>query len=92
MALFDDKWWLLSHIQHSFVLSDETGMAELALTDKDSAFALKTAREVAAKEGTTEFLRPLEEVGGDQEFKPRSFDIRPGRNQVRNALFFFFLF
>ena len=27
MALFDNKWWLLSHIRHSFLLSDETGNA-----------------------------------------------------------------
>ena len=27
MALYDNKWWLLSHIRHSFLLSDETGNA-----------------------------------------------------------------
>jgi len=38
MAFYSDKWWLLSHIQHSFVLCDETGNSELVMTAKDNAY------------------------------------------------------
>lgn len=35
MALYDNKHWLLSHIRHSFIFSDETGYSEMVMMDED---------------------------------------------------------
>ena len=35
MALIDDPEWLLSHIQHSFITSDDTGMCEMVIQSND---------------------------------------------------------
>ena len=35
MALVDDPEWLLSHIQHSFITSDDTGMCEMVIQPND---------------------------------------------------------
>lgn len=34
MALFDDRRFLLSHVRHSFVTCDDTGMCELAMLNE----------------------------------------------------------
>ena len=84
MALYDDKWWLLSHISHSFVLSDDTGNAELVMNGRDAADLMNRAKRDAVQEGTEDFLEPLE-MGGDRggdEYRPHSFEIRAGRNQL----------
>ncbi|KAJ8941155.1 hypothetical protein NQ318_004275 [Aromia moschata] len=31
MALYDNKYWLLSHIRNSFISTDDTGMCELVM-------------------------------------------------------------
>lgn len=35
MALYDNKHWMLSHIRHSFIFSDETGYSEMVMMDED---------------------------------------------------------
>ena len=35
MAFFDDKYLLLEHIRNSFITSDDTGMCEMVLIDRD---------------------------------------------------------
>nr|CAB3263639.1 target of rapamycin complex 2 subunit MAPKAP1-like [Phallusia mammillata] len=35
MAMVDDPDWLLAHIQHSFITSDDTGMCEMVIQDND---------------------------------------------------------
>ena len=35
MAMVDDTDWLLSHIQHSFITSDDTGMCEMVIQNND---------------------------------------------------------
>ncbi|XP_065348191.1 target of rapamycin complex 2 subunit MAPKAP1 [Cloeon dipterum] len=35
MALYDNKHWLLSHIRHSFIFSDESGFSEMVMMDED---------------------------------------------------------
>eukprot|EP00095_Tigriopus_kingsejongensis_P012344 snap_masked-scaffold198_size266703-processed-gene-0.14 protein:Tk12344 transcript:snap_masked-scaffold198_size266703-processed-gene-0.14-mRNA-1 annotation:"target of rapamycin complex 2 subunit mapkap1-like" len=80
MALYDDKWWLLSHIAHSFVLSDETGSSEQVMTPQDAqAFQTPQARIWAAQAGTLPFLTPLYKLQAGDDFEPHSYDIRiPG--------------
>jgi hypothetical protein len=51
MALYDDPFWLLSHIAHSFVLSDETGNSELVLTAQDAKFVKEKAKSLAKENG-----------------------------------------
>ncbi len=97
MALYDNKWWLLSHIQHSFVLSDDTGNSELVMTGRDAAFCAERSAARAREEGTEHFLGPLRDCcaaqgeaaaadgeagGGGEHFRAGSFDIRLGRNQL----------
>ena len=38
MALYDDRAWLLSHISHSFVLSDESGVSEACLNRQQGRY------------------------------------------------------
>lgn len=33
--MLDDPDWLLQHIRHSFITSDDTGMCEMVLQDSD---------------------------------------------------------
>lgn len=35
MALFDDRRFLLSHINHSFITGDDTGICEVVMLDGD---------------------------------------------------------
>lgn len=35
MALFDDRRFLLSHINHSFITGDDTGLCEVVMLDED---------------------------------------------------------
>ncbi|EEZ99088.1 Target of rapamycin complex 2 subunit MAPKAP1-like Protein [Tribolium castaneum] len=35
MALYDNKYWLLSHIRNSFISTDDTGMCELIMTGEE---------------------------------------------------------
>lgn len=35
MALFDDRRFLLSHINHSFITGDDTGICEVVMLDDD---------------------------------------------------------
>lgn len=35
MALFDDRRFLLSHINHSFITGDDTGICEVVMLDED---------------------------------------------------------
>ncbi|KAL3280040.1 hypothetical protein HHI36_017547 [Cryptolaemus montrouzieri] len=35
MALYDNKYWLLSHIRNSFISSDDTGMCEIVMSGED---------------------------------------------------------
>lgn len=35
MALFDDRRFLLSHINHSFITGDDTGICEMVMLDED---------------------------------------------------------
>ncbi|XP_044762267.1 stress-activated map kinase-interacting protein 1 isoform X2 [Coccinella septempunctata] len=35
MALYDNKYWLLTHIRHSFISSDDTGMCEIVMSGED---------------------------------------------------------
>lgn len=35
MAVLDDPEWLLRHIRHSFITSDDTGMCEMVIQDSD---------------------------------------------------------
>ena len=44
MAMVDDPEWLLSHIQHSFITSDDTGMCEMVIQSND-LFTLDEHRE-----------------------------------------------
>ncbi|XP_072401364.1 stress-activated map kinase-interacting protein 1 isoform X2 [Diabrotica undecimpunctata] len=45
MALYDNKYWLLSHIRNSFISTDDTGMCELVMCGetKNIQHHLKTA-------------------------------------------------
>ncbi|TRY77863.1 hypothetical protein TCAL_08135 [Tigriopus californicus] len=81
MALYDDPGWLLSHIAHSFVLSDETGACEQVMTAQDAhAFHTPLARVWARQHDTPlAFLQPLEQLHAQDDFEPHSYDIRiPG--------------
>ena len=83
MALYDDKWWLLSHIQHSFVFSDDTGNSELVMTARDGHIINQRCRQKAREEGTEAFLDPLLLLDEGDEFDgaaaaAHSFEIRPG--------------
>ncbi len=84
MALYDDKWWLLSHIQNSFVMCDDSGNSELVFAASDRAFAADRAAHMAREEGTEEFLGSLTDYlqQDEQEAQVGSFEIRLGRNQV----------
>lgn len=82
MALYDDKWWLLSHIQHSFVFSDDTGNSEMVITARDTK-AINDKCKVAAKaEGTAHFVDPLLLLADESEELDgaHSFEIRLGRH------------
>ena len=47
MALYDNPLWLLSHIRHSFVVSDDTGNSELDMgTDRFGGDHKKIAGQV----------------------------------------------
>ncbi|XP_049954431.1 target of rapamycin complex 2 subunit MAPKAP1 [Schistocerca serialis cubense] len=35
MAIYDNKHWLLSHIRNSFIISDDTGISEMAMLGED---------------------------------------------------------
>lgn len=35
MALFDDRRFLLSHINHSFITGDDTGICEVVMLDEE---------------------------------------------------------
>lgn len=35
MAMFDDRRFLLSHINHSFITGDDTGICEVVMLDED---------------------------------------------------------
>lgn len=56
MALYDNKWWLLSHIQHSFLLSDDTGNTEMVFTRNDENKVRKECAKRAEEEGTKTFF------------------------------------
>ena len=60
MALYDDPIWLLSHINHSFVLSDETGNSELVLNSRDAKQLRKAAKEKVLAGTGKQSLEPLD--------------------------------
>jgi len=35
MAMIDNPKWLLSHVRHAFITSDDTGMCEMCMQDSD---------------------------------------------------------
>lgn len=35
MALYDNQHWLLSHIRHSYISSDDTGFSEMVMLGED---------------------------------------------------------
>ena len=35
MALLDDPAFIISHLRHSFITSDDTGMCEMAIMNED---------------------------------------------------------
>ena len=54
MALYDNPLWLLSHIRHSFVVSDDTGNSELVMgSDRFGSDLKKIAEQVPV------FLHPF---------------------------------
>lgn len=53
MAMVDDTDWLLSHIQHSFITSDDTGMCEMVIQNNDLC-TLDEHRERLRRQNDTE--------------------------------------
>lgn len=51
MALFDDRRFLLSHINHSFITGDDTGICEVVMLDED-VFENQHQRCLLTNEGT----------------------------------------
>ncbi len=47
MSLCDNKWWLLSHIHHSFLLCDETGNTEMVFATNDQHVIRKQCERMA---------------------------------------------
>jgi hypothetical protein len=87
MALHDNPLWILSHIQNSFVVSDDTGNSELVLVDDNKAHLV----ELAKREGATPFLELKndeknvqngEDGDNDDDALSRSVEIRVGRNPL----------
>jgi hypothetical protein len=78
MALYDNPLWILSHIRNSFVVSDDTGNSELVLAgDKFPEFLEK----IAERESVVPYLK-LEEAETEDEFRPKSLEIRVGTNPL----------
>ncbi|XP_050511268.1 stress-activated map kinase-interacting protein 1 isoform X1 [Diabrotica virgifera virgifera] len=67
MALYDNKYWLLSHIRNSFISTDDTGMCELVMSGetKDIQHHLKTTE-----------LYPDPETSEDDEDDFEPFDLQ----------------
>ena len=78
MALYDNPLWILSHIRNSFVVSDDTGNSELVMAADKYPECLET---IAKQEAVEPFLK-LEETEADDEFRPKSLEIRLGTNPV----------
>ncbi|CAH1988907.1 unnamed protein product [Acanthoscelides obtectus] len=66
MALYDNKYWLLSHIRNSFISTDDTGMCELVMAGegKDIKFHLSNME-----------LYPDPEDSDDEEDDFESYDL-----------------
>ncbi|CAG9817893.1 unnamed protein product [Phaedon cochleariae] len=54
MSLYDNKYWLLSHIRNSFISTDDTGMCELIMVgeSKDAKQHLRSAEPYPEPEGS----------------------------------------
>ncbi len=86
MSLYADKWWLLSHIQHSFTISDSTGHSEQVMTASDKAFTDARIRQMAKEEGTACMLADTDTEDEDEETQDgaaaASYDILLGTKHV----------
>ena len=78
MALYDNPLWILSHIRNSFVVSDDTGNSELVMAGDKYPVCLE---KIAKEEAVEPFLK-LEESEPDDEFRPKSLEIRLGTNPL----------
>jgi hypothetical protein len=71
MALYDNQHWLLSHVRHSYISSDDTGFSEMVMLGED--LRLPT-------------MESFPGVGDDEEEEEgdllsQSFDIQSGKNE-----------
>lgn len=74
MALYDDVRFVLSHVRHSFVTCDDTGLCELALlSDADVRAAWP---QPAASQVTTDLAAEAEQLQLQQQQEmSQSYDI-----------------
>lgn len=74
MALYDDVRFVLSHVRHSFVTCDDTGLCELALlSDADARAAWPQA---SAPQVTTDLAAEAEQLQLQQQQEmSQSYDI-----------------
>ncbi|KAJ8920546.1 hypothetical protein NQ315_005415 [Exocentrus adspersus] len=67
MALYDNKYWLLSHIRNSFISTDDTGMCELVMVNE--------AKEIRQYLGNVESY-PEPDDSEDEEDEFESYDLQ----------------
>ncbi|CAH0559047.1 unnamed protein product [Brassicogethes aeneus] len=83
MALYDNKYWLLSHIRNSFITTDDTGLCELVMMGdtKDIKKHILSQETYSEPEGSED---------DEDELEPQSYDIETefefGRERSNTAV------
>ena len=86
MSLYDDPMWLLSHISHSFVLSDESGVSETGLARQEGQLIFTRSLTNRFLKTTFFFSRQMVRQGNSAQAPPRQGPVRaPGRGPRRRG-------
>ncbi|KAJ9576464.1 hypothetical protein L9F63_006677 [Diploptera punctata] len=72
MAFYDNNQWLLSHIRHSFISSDDTGMCEMVMLGEDISRKLPPVTKFDTYPG----MDDNEEDGDELDLLGQSLDIQ----------------
>ncbi|XP_071443140.1 stress-activated map kinase-interacting protein 1 [Hetaerina americana] len=72
MAMYDNKHWLLSHIQNSFVSSDNTGICEMVMLGEEIPKKLASLSKLDCYPGVKEDV----DDGDDMDLLAQSFELQ----------------
>lgn len=81
MALYDNKHWLLSHIQNSFVSSDNTGICEMVMLGEEIPKKLANLSKLDCYPG----MKEDSDDGDDMDLLSQSFELQSGMSSEINS-------